>query len=84
MPVAKRGIKPERGETMPDKDKYHKLPEGDAISVSLLPQGEVMKVEFKANFYIPWHAYETVRDAVMYKLLEIKKIIRDAEAKFDI
>lgn len=66
-----------------DLEANDELPEGDIVMFSLIPKGDGMEVFVRCSFYIDFAVYESVRDEVMQKILEIKKVIREAEAKID-
>lgn len=66
-----------------DLDANDKLPEGDIITFSLMPKGDKMEVRIACSFHIDFSVYESVRDEVMREILEIKKVIREAEKRLD-
>jgi hypothetical protein len=61
-----------------------KLPEGEVLTFSMAPKGNRMEVFVRCSFHIDFAIYESVRDEVMRRILEIKKVIREAEKRLDI
>lgn len=59
-------------------------PEEEIISVSIIPQGSKMTLRIACSLHIDFGVYESVRDEIMLKILEMKKIVREAEARLDI
>lgn len=72
------------GELPLQGDRIKEIPEGEVVSVSLLPRGNKMVVKIECDLYIDFAVYESVRDAVMSKIWEIKKTIREAEVQVDV
>jgi len=67
-----------------DLEANDKLPEGDIVTFSLMPKGDKMEVRVACRFHVDFAAYESVRDEIMFKILEIKQVIREAEARLDV
>lgn len=67
-----------------DMEVMDKLPEGEVLTFSLTPKGDKMEVKVVCSIHVDFAAYESVRDKIMFKILEIKKIVREAEVELDI